>query len=660
MSSKSSKKTTNPNPRIRPLEPIITRTKSAQQRRQLRNKTDKKTEKPKLTKPETKSPKTIKPVIRSKEALLKEPVKSSVEEIEQVEYYPNKLKRKLCTKKIMLKPKHNFKVVAATNKRKLATPKRGLKSPASKQGSPCNLLSPKRPKQVCNSPELTMQDMVRLVEETRSLSDEDFMEILTCPSPVWWEDPPDGGYDEDSICTRSPERLPEKSTQETKKRKITKTKPFNKTNNNSINIEQKPEQITIKPIKKDERFVQKKLKLENILGNIKNKTIKPITKVKNSINENRNRKVSDSEGDISDLSFNEEEILKNLENMDIPIEPKIPVNIKKEIDVKDIKNEIMDAYDTTSKNEKVVSENLSNVDIKSEIKEEFHCKVVHKNDDLTKSSKCDDSFNVKSVNIDNQSTNISNVDTSSCRLSSNKDSTVKKDPSCSKNLEIIKNHEQNTLDTDNSNDDNSNENLSNKKCTDLSEYITVYKIIPEKSKSEITPEKEPKPTSSSRKTKMDSVKGKLNDFFKHCKNSKRVRKSQSPVPTIPLTDVKQEVIDNESSDSKIDLEENSRLKDCDSVVKTENEMKNNGELEKAPNLHCHSCDFLADTKEIYSQHVSSCKDLARLSWRHNYVLNRDLIKPTMFYFFLNYVVTKWLVFLVESCHSETLFLLISC
>lgn len=27
-------------------------------------------------------------------------------------------------------------------------------------------------------------------------SDEDLLEILTCPSPVWWEDPPDDQYSE--------------------------------------------------------------------------------------------------------------------------------------------------------------------------------------------------------------------------------------------------------------------------------------------------------------------------------------------------------------------------------------------------------------------------------------------------------------------------------
>uniref|UniRef100_A0A2A4JQ55 Uncharacterized protein n=1 Tax=Heliothis virescens TaxID=7102 RepID=A0A2A4JQ55_HELVI len=619
MSSKSSKKTTNVSPKISPLEPIITRTKSAQQRRQLRNK-EKKNEKPKLTKPEIKSPKSNKPVIRSKEALLKEPVKSSVEVIEQVEYYPNKLKRKLCTKKVMLKPKHNFKVVAATNKRKLATPKRGLKSPTSKQGSPRHLLSPKRPRQACSSPELSMQDMVRIMEETRSLSDEDFMEILTCPSPVWWEDPPDGCYDEDSICTRSPEQIPEKSTKDTKKRKITKTKPFNKTNNNTINVEQ----ITIKEIKKDERFVQKKLKLENILGNIKNKTVKPITIVKNT-GENRNRKVSDSEGDISDLSFNEEEILKNLENMDIPIEPKsnttVPVNIKKEIDVKDIKNEIMEPI--SSKNDKVVSEDLSSVPIKSEVTDEINCIIVDEYSDSNKVSKCDDSLDVESLNIDDdQCTKITNVNENSCSISSNKDTKLKQELSnFSKNLEFNKNTEQNTAnDANNSDKVNTTENLS-RKSTDLSEYITIYKIIPEKSKID-SPEKEPKATSS-RKTKMDTVKGKLNDFFKHCKNNKRVKKSESPIPAISLTDVKQEIIDNESSDAKIDFEEN-RLNGCDScVVKTENGIKESyDEIEKAPNLHCNSCDFLADTKETYRQHVSSCKDVARISWSHNYVLNQ--------------------------------------
>jgi hypothetical protein len=42
--------------------------------------------------------------------------------------------------------------------------------------------------------ELSMEEVVKFVEETESLDDEDLMEILTCPSPVWWEDPPDDKY----------------------------------------------------------------------------------------------------------------------------------------------------------------------------------------------------------------------------------------------------------------------------------------------------------------------------------------------------------------------------------------------------------------------------------------------------------------------------------
>lgn len=127
MSTRRSRKTANP--RAKAPEPIITRTKS----RQLRNKQVKKSEKPELTKPvvtkaeltkpETKSTKVVKTVKRTQESLLK-PIVVEPDDV-QVEYYPNTLKRDIRAKKVMLKPKHNFKVIATTNKRKLAIPQKG-------------------------------------------------------------------------------------------------------------------------------------------------------------------------------------------------------------------------------------------------------------------------------------------------------------------------------------------------------------------------------------------------------------------------------------------------------------------------------------------------------------------------------------------------------
>lgn len=122
MSSKTKTSRKPKNPRAKAPEPIITRTKS----RQLRNKEAKKTEKPEIVKPEIKSPKVTKTEKLPRVSLLKVPVIECDDTVtEQVEYYPNNLKRDVTTKKIMLKPKHNFKVIAATNKRKLATPQKG-------------------------------------------------------------------------------------------------------------------------------------------------------------------------------------------------------------------------------------------------------------------------------------------------------------------------------------------------------------------------------------------------------------------------------------------------------------------------------------------------------------------------------------------------------
>lgn len=40
--------------------------------------------------------------------------------------------------------------------------------------------------------ELSVAELIILFNATEEMTDEDFMEILTCPSPVWWEDPPPG------------------------------------------------------------------------------------------------------------------------------------------------------------------------------------------------------------------------------------------------------------------------------------------------------------------------------------------------------------------------------------------------------------------------------------------------------------------------------------
>ncbi|KAJ8706653.1 hypothetical protein PYW07_012731 [Mythimna separata] len=616
MSSRSSRKAANP--RAKAPEPIITRTKSAQQRRKLRNKEEKKTEKPELTKTETKSPK-VKTVKRPQESLLKVPIVIDSDECSQLEFYPNTLKRDVPAKKIMLKPKHNFKVIASTNKRKLAIPQRGhhtIKSPSSKP-SPPKSKTPRSKRPIrcsstrSSSPELSMHEMIRMMEETRSLSDDDFMEILTCPSPVWWEDPPDGGFDEDSIHKKLPEPPPERISNPNKKRRIiTNTKSTNSNKITNKQHQQHNNSIHKKPKDRhtDEKFVKKKQKLENILGNIKNKTTQPKNDEK-SVDKHTNRKVSESEeGDISDLSFNEEEILKNLEEMEIPMERSDteesdltdPLDIKNQIDDIDIKEEMIGNYnnDVTSKNDNLDREILS-IEIKKESQEELLIKSSVFRNEFTDD---DDSDEISSAKT---SDDVVILDTNT-----NSSSSITDDLNRNKSVKV----------------DSSNDLVPNKKTKDLSEFITVYKITPDKLKNDTNSEK-PK-NGNGKQIKMETVRGKLNDFFKHCKSSMRLKKMENAVPAISVTDVKKDTTEKENkiSDGKTDSDgEKNRLKTCDYCVeKSENGTTDFScdKCESAPIQPCGLCNFVADSKEVYKKHVSSCKDVARISWSHNYVLNQ--------------------------------------
>lgn len=640
MSSRTSRKAAHP--RAKAPEPIITRNKSAQQKRQLRKKELKKTEKPELTKPETKSPKQpetkstkqpetkstkepeikltkidlkspkISKIVKRSQVSLLKPVEVSDEVLEQIEYYPNTLKRDIRAKKIMLKPKHNFKVVAATNKRKLATPQKGSKSPSSNPLSPIASGKPTRP---C-SPELSMQDMVRMMDETRSLSDEDFMEILTCPSPVWWEDPPDGGFDEGSIHTRMPEPPPKKITNN-KKRKISTNKTTKSQKKNIIidlvdDIETPKRKID----NTDERFVKKKQKLENILGNIKKKVNEP---KKN----NTRRNISESEGDISDLSFNEEEILKNLENMDIPIaEPPIESILipKTEIEDIQIKKELIDTHENeiiAPKNELV--REAPSTDLKPVIKEVFSIKSSVFDSNEFKSEVC-----AEEISLENKSDDVVVLDSTNSSLGNNEDKSFILDL-----LENTSNCETGKISPiidDTKNTNKLKNEVSNKKTKVLSEYINVYKITSENIKNEDS-DIDSKSTEDKAISKLESVL-KLNDFFRHCKNNKRLQKFKTTIPANSVTDVKEKTIEckKENSDETIDLkEENNRLKDHEChVQKIENGTKEcfHEKCDISPVFLCGLCNFKTDTKEVFMQHVSSCKDVARINWSHSFVLNQ--------------------------------------
>ncbi|KAL0808795.1 hypothetical protein ABMA28_012473 [Loxostege sticticalis] len=301
-------------PRIAKKEMIVTRFKSAQQRKQQGEKEQgtKKQTGAKVSGNSTKVPQTVTktpqtalklpikvtkmpetvtklPPPKNKQQKKGKPQKSPQKPKEKIpeakspilieddtpEYYPEKLKRAQGTRKVFLKPKQKSTMIARTNKRKFNTPKRGIKSPLPNQ-STCP-----SERSECQSPvysELSMAEVIRIVEENDSLDDEDLMEILTCPSPVWWEEPPDEMYIEEAICSRKPEEIATGKTKSPIRERCLNTlrnaaKLGNKIQTQNSNPDTNLNDISteIKQMKKDDKFIKKSKKLENVLGNIKSK-----------------------------------------------------------------------------------------------------------------------------------------------------------------------------------------------------------------------------------------------------------------------------------------------------------------------------------------------------------------------------------------------------
>ncbi|XP_072946851.1 uncharacterized protein [Epargyreus clarus] len=317
-------KPTKSSPRAMPVETIITRFKSAQQRRQLREmdrSMSKITEILKNpVKPKSKNPKN-QPKRNKKESKKDKPKVFVDDDYVDEEYYPMKLKRHLVFNKVQLKPKHDLKVIAQTNKRKRSIPQKGVYSDdeccpetSSRDGSPGS----KRLKQVND---MSMCEMIQLIEDSGSLNDEDLLEILTCPSPVWWEDPPNG-YMEDALFTRprsTAEMYPSvrSQIQDNLERK----------RSNTPNVLSRREKLTTRGVKenvekdiensaknssvdlgidlnnRDDKFKEKRSKLESVLGSLKSKT----------------SDVTDS-GNTSDV-FNKVSVIRNLSN-------KVTVNLE--------------------------------------------------------------------------------------------------------------------------------------------------------------------------------------------------------------------------------------------------------------------------------------------------------------------------------------------
>ncbi|XP_052746147.1 homeobox-like protein HDP1 [Bicyclus anynana] len=278
MSSSTTKKSS---PRAMPVETIVTRYKSKQQLQD--NKKSKK-----IQKPQVKNPKQVRKIIKK---VKQKPVPVIVIE-DDGEFYPQKLKRNVENKKVILKPKPNLKLIGgmnSCNKRKLRMPQKEAKCIKYDSDSSSDIV-PYSPKPT-EETELSVMDMILLIEE-KGLDDEDMLEILTCPSPVWWEDPLDG-YIEEPIFTRLKpaqqksikNQLQEEQNKEAERRKQRDMDLF-LASKDSGNLVISETDIHIE--NRGVNFVNKRGKLESLLG-----VIKKIKKDSNYLNQDNNAATTD-------------------------------------------------------------------------------------------------------------------------------------------------------------------------------------------------------------------------------------------------------------------------------------------------------------------------------------------------------------------------------
>ncbi|XP_048002970.1 uncharacterized protein LOC125239436 [Leguminivora glycinivorella] len=282
MSSKA--QSTSKDTKIPSKEVMVTRHKSAQMKRQLRTKDRSMKHITDLLKSPTKdtSAKTVpvkkKPSPKAKQSLLQsvqkiqnlpqktfklsKVLRKEILLVQDEEYYPNKRKRKLNVNKVVLKAKPNMKVVGEITgsvKRKYAVPLKASDNPVPLQPVPDSA------KQLKECAKLSMAEAIQLMDE--HLTDEDLMEILTCPSPVWWEDPPDEDYTEEPLFTRSPPATEKKDDRLATPAPMEVDAEVSETSTGKI--------IPISNLSaKSDKFLKKRSKLENLLDNIKDKNNK--------------------------------------------------------------------------------------------------------------------------------------------------------------------------------------------------------------------------------------------------------------------------------------------------------------------------------------------------------------------------------------------------
>ncbi|XP_053622935.1 uncharacterized protein LOC128682316 isoform X2 [Plodia interpunctella] len=450
----SSKNQPRQDPRIAPKEVIVTRRKSALQKRQLRDKDRSMRSITQLLKSPTRSSQSTKkqklspkPKSPKKKAQLSP---DSVEGTITINESPKQVQRRPRVEKqrVWLKPKHNFKMVARTNKRKLGVPHKEVE--------------PSR---------------VALEPQSESLDSEGWLEVLTCASPVWWEPAPDHNYSEDAIYIRQPSPENKISYLQCTQTNFTHSKSYN------------DKQV-------DHKFTSKKQKLESILGCIKNR--------KNIEKDN-----DDDKSDNIDVDLINDEILSNLENIDIPIEPVMNANeVKIEQDDKiNVPNEIVDEVDynhTMKYVDSVVPENLP----------PLQRNPRHSNKNVTQNVISND-LHENYAALERNGMKINSVDDI---LDKSKDPDTISDT----NIKFIDKVEDKEL------DDTSQMILEKikkffhekERRSSRKEYITVYKIVDNEEKQEVK----------------NDDQSKINYFYKKCKNVRK--KSDNKTLALPNSEVK--------------------------------------------------------------------------------------------------------------------------
>lgn len=193
---------------------------------------------------------------------------------EDPEYYPQRLKRKPNTKKILLKATNQMEKIGELNKRKKNVPQHHSEMFR-------NMLNNDIYKG------LTVAEVIVMKEQTEELSEEDFMAILTCPSPVWWEEHND--FEEDPIAVTEKMEVDKKETTDNME---TSTEASEK----STEVIDKVEPVKDKEGAETEllmpeleeanfegKFLEKRLVLENVLSNIKSNKSSPNKKTNETL-----------------------------------------------------------------------------------------------------------------------------------------------------------------------------------------------------------------------------------------------------------------------------------------------------------------------------------------------------------------------------------------